>query len=121
VKVAVSIRWAVVIYNDIDPLDVDTTSENVSGDEDTLLERLERSIPADTIRQVNKCVITATRYIPLLLCKPGMNTDTREVARNQKLVQLVRPSYRLYKNDNLSPGYFRDLGTKLNSTHLVEL
>ena len=47
-KVAVGVRRAVVVDDDVHTLDIDTTTKDVSVDEDTLLERLESGIPVDS-------------------------------------------------------------------------
>lgn len=48
-KIAVRIRGAVVIDDDVDTLNIDTTPKNIGGDKDTLLERLERLVAAYTM------------------------------------------------------------------------
>jgi hypothetical protein len=50
-EVAVSIRRTVVIYNNVDSFHVDTPTEDIRSDEDTLLECLESSVAFDTINQ----------------------------------------------------------------------
>ena len=47
-KVAVRVRRAIVVDDNIDTLDIDTTTEKVGGNQDTLLERLEGGVPRDT-------------------------------------------------------------------------
>lgn len=47
-KVAVSIRRAIVVDDDINTLDVDTATEDISGNKDTLLEIFESGISVDT-------------------------------------------------------------------------
>ena len=44
-EVTISIRRAVVVDDDVHTLDIDTTTEDVGGDQDALLERLEGSVP----------------------------------------------------------------------------
>ena len=46
-EVTISIRRAVVVDDDVDALYIDTTAENIGGDQDTLLKRLEGSVPRD--------------------------------------------------------------------------
>ena len=50
-EIAVSIRGTVVIYNNVDSFHVDTPTEDIRSDEDTLLECLESSVAFDTINQ----------------------------------------------------------------------
>lgn len=47
-QIAVSIRWAIVIDNDVHAFDIDTTAEDIRGNKDTLLERFECGVPGDT-------------------------------------------------------------------------
>ena len=47
-KVAVGIRRTVVIDDDVDTLNIDTTTEDISGDEDAFLKRLESGVTGDT-------------------------------------------------------------------------
>ena len=44
-EVRVSIRRAVVVDHDVHSLHIDTTTEDVGGDQDALLERLEGGVP----------------------------------------------------------------------------
>lgn len=48
-KVAVRIRRAVVVHDNVDTLNINTTPEDVGGDKDTLLKRLERLVAGDTV------------------------------------------------------------------------
>lgn len=47
-EVTVSIRGTVVVDNDVDPLDIDTSTKDISGYQYTLFESLERGIAADS-------------------------------------------------------------------------
>lgn len=47
-QIAVSIRWAVVIDNDVHTFDIDTTAEDIRGNKYTFLERFECGVPGDT-------------------------------------------------------------------------
>lgn len=49
-EVAVGVRRAVVVDDNVHTLDIDTTTEDVSGDEDTLLESLEGGVARDTAK-----------------------------------------------------------------------
>lgn len=49
-QVAVGIRRRIIVYNDIDPLNVDTTAEDISCDQNSLLKRLERGVTFDSIK-----------------------------------------------------------------------
>lgn len=49
-EVAVGIRRAIVVDDDVDTLNINTTSENIRGDENTLLECFECLVSAYTVR-----------------------------------------------------------------------
>ena len=44
-KVTVCVWRTIVVDDNVHPLDIDTTTEDVGGDQDALLERLEGSVP----------------------------------------------------------------------------
>ena len=46
-KVAVSVGRAIVVDYDVDTFNINTTTEDICGDEDTILKRLEGSVPRD--------------------------------------------------------------------------
>ncbi len=103
-KVAVRVRGTVVVDNDVDTLDIDTATKDVSGDQNTLLKCLEGSVPRDTD---NNCRQTPSplrrpRDLPLLLHKARMDGDTREVARHKELVELNGTRNGLHKDDDLN-------------------
>lgn len=52
-QVAVGIRRAIIVDNDVHSFDIDTTAENISCNKDTLLKSLERRVAADTAQGVN--------------------------------------------------------------------
>jgi hypothetical protein len=47
-EVRVSIRWEIVIDGKIDSLDIDTTTKDIGGNTDTLVEFLELFVAFDT-------------------------------------------------------------------------
>jgi len=49
VKIRVGIGRQIVVDSQVDPLNINTTTEDVGGDADTLVELLELLIPADTV------------------------------------------------------------------------
>ena len=53
VEVAVGVRRTVVVDDDVHSLDVDTTTEDIGGNQYPLLEGFERSITIDTERMVS--------------------------------------------------------------------
>ena len=48
-QIAVCIRGAIVVDNNVDTLNIDTTTENIGSHQDTFFERLEGGVPADTV------------------------------------------------------------------------
>jgi hypothetical protein len=84
-EVAVGIGGQVVVDGQVDTLDIDTTTEDVGGDANTLLEILELLVALDT----------------LLLADTGVHGDGREVALAEELVELGAAEGRLDKDDDL--------------------
>jgi hypothetical protein len=85
VKVRVGISRRVVVDNDVDALNIDTTTEDVSRDEDTLLERLELLVPRDT----------------LFLVQARVDGDRGEVAFAEEAVELGGAGNRLDEDADL--------------------
>lgn len=110
VKVAVGIRRTIVVDDDVDTLDIDTTTEDVGSDQDTLLERLEGSVSRDTEDECNQALVIPRqrRNLPLLLHKAGMDRDTREVARYKELVKLDGTCNGLDEDDDLNRAWLWD-------------
>lgn len=50
VEVAVGIGRAVVVDHDVHALNIDTTTKDICGDQNTLLERLEGGVAGDTVQ-----------------------------------------------------------------------
>ena len=44
VKIAICVRRTIVVYYDIHPFNIDATSEDICGNENTLFERLESCV-----------------------------------------------------------------------------
>ena len=57
VKVAVSVGRAVIVDDDVDTLNINTTTEDVGSDQDTLLKRLEGSVSRDTDNRGNQTLV----------------------------------------------------------------
>lgn len=49
-EVAVCISRSIVVDDDVYTLHIDTTTEDIRSNEDTLFELLERGVPLDTVR-----------------------------------------------------------------------
>lgn len=102
-QVGAGIAGQIVVDGQVDALNIDTTSEDISGNADTLLEILELLVAADTIYRVSLLSIRASTCsnVPLFLADAGVDSDGREVAFAQKLIQFVRTSSALDKDNNL--------------------
>lgn len=85
VKVAVGIGRQVVVDGQVDTLNVDTATEDVGRDTDTLLEFLELLVALDT----------------LLLADTGVHGNRGEVALAEKLVELGATKGGLDEDDDL--------------------
>ena len=84
-KVGVSITWKIVVDSQVDTLNIDTTSEDIGGDTDTLVELLELLITLDA----------------LLLADTGVDSDGWEVALAEELVELSGTKSGLDEDDDL--------------------
>jgi hypothetical protein len=71
VKVRISISRSIVVDDNVDTFHIDTTSEDVGSDQDTLLESLELLVSTDT----------------LFLLETRVNSDRREVALSEESVE----------------------------------
>ncbi len=87
-EVGVGVTGKIVVDGQVNPLNIDTTSKNIGGDTDTLLEVLERLVALDTVSSLE---LKRPQYkacdLPFLLADAGVNRDGREVAVLQKLVK----------------------------------
>lgn len=48
-EIAVSLAGRIVVYHNVDSLNVDTTPEDVGGNQDTLFKVLERLVSVDSV------------------------------------------------------------------------
>jgi len=103
VKILVGIKGSIIVDDDVNPLNVNATTQNVGSDKDTFFKSLERGAPAYTKhdRQVSNPEVKGGPNTPFLLEKTRVNTDTWEIARNKKLVQFDRARDGFYEDDNL--------------------
>ena len=85
VEVAVSVGRQVVVDGQVDTLNVNTTTEDVGGDTDTLLKLLELLVALDT----------------LLLADTGVHGNRGEVALAEELVELGATEGGLDEDDDL--------------------
>lgn len=102
VEVRVGFVGHIVVDGNIDALNVDTTTEDVSGDTNTGLEVLELLVALDTDRLsgYESCEL-GDGHLPLLLTNTGVDRSTGEVALAQKLVKLCATQSRANEDDNL--------------------
>ena len=85
VKVRVGIARRVVVDDNVDTFDVDTSAKDVGRNQDALLERLELLVSLDA----------------LLLLQARVDADGREVALAQQPVELCRTADRLDEDADL--------------------
>lgn len=102
VEVGVSLVWHVVVDGDVDALNIDTTTEDVSGHTDTGLEILELLVAFDTVSSsaCDHCTLVS-EYVPLLLANTRVDCSTGEVALAQKLVKLCASQSRTNEDNDL--------------------
>lgn len=104
VKVRVGVGRKIVIDRQVDALDIDTTTEDVGGDADALVEVLELLVAADTIFRVSyrpSPRLWDRWDLPLLLADTRVDSDGREVALAQELVKLRSTQGALDEDDDL--------------------
>lgn len=103
VEVRVGIGRQVVVDGKVDTLNVDTTTEDVRGNADTLVELLELLVALDTVGELARRLDFDGRLgrLPLLLAHARVDRDGREVAFPKQLVQLRRTQGALDKDDDL--------------------
>lgn len=102
-QVRVSVCWHVVVDGQVDALNVDTTTKDVGGNTDTLVELLELLVTLDTVAVIstdcNRDVVGSN--LPLFLAHTRVDSDTGEVALAQKLIKLGGTESALDKDDDL--------------------
>jgi hypothetical protein len=102
VKVGVGIAGKIVVDGKVDALDIDTTTEDVSSDTDTLVELFELLVALDTGWMSDSVgLLRLLGYVPLLLRNTRVDGDTGEVALAQKLVELSGTESALDEDDDL--------------------
>lgn len=101
-QVGIGIGGKIVVDGQVDTLDIDTTTEDISGDADTLVELLEFLVALDArgLLAMSRRV-PCHRNLPLLLADTGVDSDTGEVALAQELVELVSTLGALNEDDDL--------------------
>jgi hypothetical protein len=101
-KVGVGIARKIVVDGEVDTLNIDTTTEDVSGDTDTLVELLELLVALDTGWMSDSVGLAQILgYIPLFLRNTGVDGDTGEVTLAQKFVELGGTEGTLDEDDDL--------------------
>ena len=103
-EVGVGIHGHVVVDGQIDTLDVDTTTEDVCGDTDTLVEVLEFLVALNTVGAISKRVLEGSFNmvdLPFFLTDTGVHGNTGEIALAQQLVQLCGTRSTLDEDNDL--------------------
>ena len=102
-KVRIGVRGSIIVDHDVHPLNINTTTKNISCDKDALFESFERGVSRDAGQ---KCQLSTTgtesrSSIPFFLSKARVNSDRRKIARNEQFVQFDRPRNGFNENYNL--------------------
>ena len=83
-QVRVGISGQVIVDGKVDTLNIDTTTENIGGDTDTLVEFLELFVALDTGGSlVLNFVFCGQGYLPFFLANTRVHGDTGEVTLAQ--------------------------------------
>jgi hypothetical protein len=85
VEVAVGIAGHIVVEDDVDLLDIDTTTEDISGYHDSVLEGLKICVALD----------------PLVLLETTVDRDRWEVLLFENMIEHLSALHRLDENDHL--------------------
>lgn len=105
-KVSISRVWEIVVDGQVDSLDIDTTTEYISCDTDTLVEVLEFLVTLDTSGLlVCKEVMGSSKNIPLLLTDTRVHSNGREVTLAQQFVEFSCTKCALDEDDDLVEWY----------------
>ena len=81
----ITIIWEIVVDDNIDTLDIDTSSKKIGSNQDTSIEILKRLVLGDTF----------------FLLHSSVNTNGREITLSQQSVQLLGARHLAHKDDNL--------------------
>lgn len=68
-QVTISIRRTVIVDDNVNSFNINATTENISGNEDALLESFESRIAADSRRKINEIKIFDKRVRTFLLAE----------------------------------------------------
>ena len=79
-KISVWFFWHVIIKDDVDSLDIDSSSEDVSWNENSLLKIFERFVSCDSSLLIEL-------DLPFILVEFSVNTDGWEVAIIEDLIK----------------------------------
>lgn len=109
VEVRVGVGRLVVVDDNVDSLDVDSSSKDVGADKDSLLERLELLVPLNSAGRERRqsahekegCEEGEGPNAPLVLGETRVDADGREVALLEQLVELGSSRNRLDKDADL--------------------
>ena len=102
-EVRIRIKRQVVVDGEVNSLNINTTSQDVSRNTDTLVEFFEFFEAFDTIRYISKEKIkrNVVESLPLFLAYTRVHRNTREVTLAEKLVKFIGAECALDENDDL--------------------
>jgi hypothetical protein len=101
-EVGIRLVWHVVVDGHVDALDVNATTENVSGDADARLELFELLVTLDAVGEsVIHLAPAPYMHLPLLLTNTGVDCRAGEVAFPEQFVELGAAQSRAHKDNDL--------------------
>lgn len=101
-EVGIGVLGQIVIDSQVDLLNIDTTTEDISGNADALVEVLELLVALDTGELLVSVSCDCSRkYIPLLLTDTRVDRNTGEVAFTEKSIELGSTRGVAHEDDDL--------------------
>jgi hypothetical protein len=103
-QIAVCIRGAIIVDDNVDTLNVNATAEDISRNKYTFFKCFERGIAIDTgaCHQISRDISISWVNLPFLLGQTRVDTNTGEVARDKQFVQFNATCNRLDEDDDLA-------------------
>jgi hypothetical protein len=100
-EVGIGIAWKIVVDGQVDTLNINTTTENVSGNANTLAKLLELLITLDTRRELVCTSENNSECLPLILTDSGVHSNGWKVTLSEKSIKLGGAKRALDEDDNL--------------------
>lgn len=102
-QVRIGITRQIVVDSEIDSLNIDTTAEDIGGHTDPLVKLFEFFVSLDSAAHQHGTLeyFQTLVGLPLFLADPRVNSDTREVALAQQLIEFCSTQGALDEDNNL--------------------